>query len=644
MRSRPPSSWIAGLVMLACAATATVAQASPPALDTQEIAYLGRLAELARADTVAAITASRVDQSGRDAERATPSGLVLVSIEGVPAFVYDRDSYYYITDRQLEFVMRCRGGGVIDFSLIVRQYPGEVDDVVPVPPGTEYELLLMPYGQDLERRLPVQWVETFPSHDVVARVSGSVRADDPFLLALRGTSNLQYSLSTADGQPLTMRDGQYLTLSGGLDLSTFRSDVAPLLEHCRTGGNDPLASLDLEALRDSQAASSEAPGATPEPLEVDLDFLPRNQQQRYKRVFEGRPRSSETPLDTVLLDHLAFHTAYWEQCAATPAGPMDFYTTPPFSRARTIGLLKDDYAAFVIAALVHAPIRAQLYEENIRPDFSLEATNRRLGEVMERLAKNWRRVFAGTGCSGAVFERFRGNMRQAFPYLEYREGGRDVLVDFGSRQFEIRLQQPLAIAAARRAGAAEVGSVNQGVFNDSYPSLVLRSIAIGDFALADRIEEEFIATASNPFGGNPDNAMTRALTALMHAEKSMRRQGNLIAAYALGRQRLLGACGEPTTHYTQERIYWSEYTNGLGQYVGGSAGSRVHNEAHVPTKFNAVIQRQNSITTSSVLSSEMGAILSKLSCESALRQQLEDNMLAYFNGHAPVHVKALPGR
>lgn len=42
--------------------------------------------------------------------------------------------------------------------------------------------------------------------------------------------------------------------------------------------------------------------------------------------------------------------------------------------------------------------------------------------------------------------------------------------------------------------------------------------------------------------------------------------------------------------------------------------------------------------TSNFLSSQMATIISRLSCDSPTRVQLEDNLIAYFNGSEPAHI------
>lgn len=128
----------------------------------------------------------------------------------------------------------------------------------------------------------------------------------------------------------------------------------------------------------------------------------------------------------------------------------------------------------------------------------------------------------------------------------------------------------------------------------------------------------------------------------MEFESAMKRQSNIIAAYAFGRMHILGSCGEPTTSYQQDTVYWTEYTNGLGQYVSSSAESRKTDYASVPSKFDRIVRTHNSITTSNFLSSQMATIISRLSCDSSIRVQLEDNLIAYFNGSAPARIGPIP--
>lgn len=102
-------------------ATSVFAQDSVRADDVLDIQEIERVADIARAGNDPRITASLADQSGRDKNRTKPTPPVLVSIQGDPAFVYTRGAHYDVPEGEPEFVMRCRGDGIIDMTSIVSQ-------------------------------------------------------------------------------------------------------------------------------------------------------------------------------------------------------------------------------------------------------------------------------------------------------------------------------------------------------------------------------------------------------------------------------------------------------------------------------------------------------------------------------------------
>ena len=625
------------IASLLCSATPALSQDSVPAHEALDMQKLTRIADVARQGANPRITASRRDESKRGKDRTQASSLILVSVDGAPAFVYKRGRYYNVPEGEIEFVMRCRGNGVVDLSTILwavgdaDRDTGMIKEVgVVLEPGVNYQLLIRPYGQDLEFLMPVQWAETYPSHGLLVRVAGSARADASFFKSLRGTTNFSYQLK---------KDGRFTPLSGGLDFSTFRSDVAPLLEHCRAGKGNRVGNLNLDLITaPATVAEPEEPAA-----DVNLDFLSRGEARSFRRVYEGRRPSETASLRVLMLTYFGFHIAYWEHCAQASDEPMHFYVTTPLSEVRIIGILAEDYAPFVIGASTYDQVSREIYDGEVRNDFTFRVMTQRFDEVLERRQEAWKRVFSNYGCSGEAFKAFRKGVRGHFPWLEYQDKSREVLVDFGGRSFEVELELPVDIGLTRKVGAAEAASVGDNIFTRNYPGLVLRSIAIGNFELVDRIEDEFIAQASNPFGGNPDNAMSQWLRGMMQFESSMLRQANITTAYALGRMQILGACGDAVTPYQQDKVYWTEYISGLGQYISSSPETRSTDYALVLKKFDQVVRRQNSITTSDFLSREMAGIIGKLSCESPIRLQLEDNLIAYFNGSTPVHIRPLSG-
>ncbi|MCA1772266.1 MAG: hypothetical protein LC677_06505, partial [Halomonas sp.] len=244
------------LALLLCSATTAFSQDTVSAEDVLDIEEIERIADIARAGSDPRITASLADQSGRDENRTNPTPPVLVSIQGDPAFVYTRGANYDVPEGEPEFVMRCRGDGMIELTTIVSQL---MDDPLELSPDDEDLLHIRPYGQDREFTMPVALGESFPSHRKIVRVTGSARADSSFFTDLQGTTNFSYQLK---------RNGAFLPMTGGLDFSTFREDVGPLLAHCRAGKPNPRERTDpdeivvAENARPEQPAESDMPKTT----------------------------------------------------------------------------------------------------------------------------------------------------------------------------------------------------------------------------------------------------------------------------------------------------------------------------------------------------------------------------------------------
>lgn len=487
------------LAILLCSATTAFSQDSASAVDVLDIKEIERIADIARAGSDPRITASIVDESGRNDNRTNATLPVLVSIQGDPAFIYTRGGHYGVPEGEPEFVMRCRGNGIVDMSLVVRGVPpsdintGKLLPVsIDLEPGESYPLRISPYGQDLDYTLPVEWVETFPDYSLLLRVAGSARADDPFFTSLRGTTNFSYQLRTP--ATVTGRENELVWLGGGLDFSSFREDVAPLFEHCRAGNTNP---MDREMGPAVEVAAP--PMATS--LDVNLDFLPESQRHSFRRILEGERWSSESSPRLPLLTYFAFHQAYWERCATTSDVPMSFYMTTPLPKVRTIGIQDEAYASFVVSASVYPQVSRETYDNENRNDFSFDVVTQRFDKGMERQKDAWLSVFAHHGCSGEVHDAFKEAVSNNLPYLEYRNGSREVIVDFGGTSFDIRLPKSINLEMAKQIAAAEMASVNDTLFTRDYPGQILRSIAVGNFALTDHLEDEFIAKVVNPFGG-----------------------------------------------------------------------------------------------------------------------------------------------
>ncbi|SNY96727.1 hypothetical protein [Halomonas sp. hl-4] len=425
------------LPLLLCSATTAFSQESASAADVLDIEEIERIADIARAGSDPRITASLADQSGRDENRTNATPPVLVSIQGDPAFVYTRGANYDVPEGEPEFVMRCRGDGIIDLTSVVSQL---MDDPLELRPDDEYSLNIRPYGQTLEFSMPVALGERFSSDRHVVRVSGSARADASFFTRLKGTTNFAYQLK---------RNGAFLPMSGGLDFSTFRADVGPLLEYCRAGKPNPLESIDLDEIVTAENNS----GPVETPTGLDLSFLDQSKARAIQRIYEGRRASSESSLRARMLNYLAFHLAYWQSCASSTDEPMSSYTTTPLTNVQTLSILDDDFAPFVLTASTYEDVSKAIYDSELRNDFSFSVLSQRFDELLQEQQAGFIDVFTHHGCSGGVFDRLRQNIRKDLPWYDYSDGGRDVVVDFGGRQFDLWLSQPIDIAQAHPSGA-----------------------------------------------------------------------------------------------------------------------------------------------------------------------------------------------
>lgn len=624
-------------------------------IEAIDMAEIEHFAGLAQSGTDPRVTASLREQFTESGPQHRTLPAILVSIEGEPAFVYvkerwgSKDSGFRDV---IPFVMRCRGSAVVDLSYHLfgsrplyqpeeeaafLEVAGQVKEFGRSVPAV---LRLRPYDVDARYDMPVAFAFEYDNRSTVdadgkvshinVQLVGAARADDPFFVNLRATGNLAGQL---------MINGQYKSFVTGVGLETFRASAGPLLEHCRTGSANPM-DRDLDPLPDGAAT----PATVQTPATLDLSFISRSREPYLRRIYLGFPAPTDLPLHMRLTTPLAFYAAYSAACGQNSEIPLDFVHTGIFGRDMVIGVPPEDFASLYATGLIYGPVLQKIYEERASNDYSLrDVMNIHRGD-MEEWARDWEAILARHGCVGEISDQLRRNVRAELPFLEYQRGSGRVLVDFGVRQIPVTLSTPIDVEVARQVGRAEAQPGNDAIFTSSYPGMILRAIAVGNFAQVEEINEELREAVSNPFGGDADNLMSKFIRSVMELDSRVSRESGILAAYAIGRTHHLGACGDPITTYTQDAVYWTEYVNGFGQHVSSSPESRRTTTAEVPSKFDAIVRRSNSIDTSWFLDREMAQIVSRMSCDSAARRQLEDNMIAYFNDRAPVHIGAIPER
>lgn len=620
------------------------------AIDWDEIE---RFVELAQAGTDPRVIASSREQFAESGPEYRNLPAILVSIEGEPAFVYAKERWGTRNDgfsEVIPFVMRCRGSGTVDLSFNFYyprpHYEPEVEATFAELAGQIEEfgrsvpavMRLRAYDSDATHDMPVAFAFGRKSHgardsegrvDIIhAQLVGTADSNDPFFRNLRATGNLS-------GQIIV--DGQYTRLSSGVGLATFRSTAGPLLEHCRTGRANPM-NRDLGPAPASSASTPEVQS----PAHLDLAVLDQSRAAYIQRIYQGRMPSTDYPLHLRLTIPLAYHVAYSGTCGPQSEDAHDFVYTDIFGEGTSIAVPSEDFTSLLEAVSIYGAVNQKFYDDQVSNDYSFQEVL----EIYRRGIMDWKgawgAVLAHHGCSGQVIDRFRANVKAELPFVEYRRGSRNALVDFGTRQYEIRLPAPIDADTARRIGLAEAQSGNDGIFTESYPGKVLRAIAVGNFAQVEAANAELREFVSNPFGGDRDNPMSQIIRFAMQVESAFSRESGILVAYAIGRTYHLGSCGDVMTTYSQDTIYWTEYVDTFGRSVSSSPETTRTTVADVPAKFDAIVQASNTIDTSWLLDLEMGRIVSRMSCESLARQQLEDNMIAYFNRRPPVHIGPVP--
>lgn len=650
---RPSWKIVASAAMLMLWNATAHSQSPLEGVEAVNMEEIERFASVAQAGTDPRVTASSREQFAESGPGYRNLPAILVSIEGEPAFVYIKERWGSREDgfnEVITFVMRCRGSGVVDLSYeIYRSRPSfqpeqavEFDNIVgqvaAFGRSVPAVMRLSPYGSDATYDMPVAVAFEYDQHGrtddegiaqiIHVQIVGAARSDDQFFRELRGTSNLAGQI---------MVDGQYKPMSSGIALDNLRSTGRPLLDHCSAGNDNPM-DRDFNLMTDpSMVVARVEP-----PADLDLSFLDQSRSPYLQSIYQGVPPNVGAPLHLRLTIPLAYHAAYSSVCGAQLAADPDFVYTDIFGESQSLAVPSEDFASVLEATLIYEPVMRKIYDDNVSNDYSY----RKVLDIYQRSMGEWKadwEAFLGRyGCTGEVNDQLRLNIKSNFPFVEYRQGSRNVLVDFGGRQYDIVLASPIDIETARQIGLAEAQPGNDGIFTSSYPGRLFRAIAVGNFAQVDAVNENFREVVSNPLGGDPDGFFSQAVRLVMEIESAVSRESGILTAYAIGRTYHLGSCGDVTTTYSQEKVYWTEYVNGFGQHVSSSPEWTRTTVAEVPVKFEAIVQASNSIETSWLLDLEMAQIIGRLSCDSPARQQLEDNMIAYFNRQPPVHIGPVP--
>ncbi|TRW92762.1 hypothetical protein FNJ84_20935 [Paracoccus sp. M683] len=628
-----------------CGATA-YAQSALDAVAAFDMPKIERFVALAQAGSDQRVSATMREQFAESGPNFRTLPPILVSIEGEPAFVYVKERW---SEDVITFVMRCRGSGIVDLSFAAfasrPMYSPEQEaafdqvagQIMEFGRGVPAVVRLTAYEGDAAYDMPVAVAFTWPGNEstdaegnksrIQVQLAGAANSNDQFFRNLRGTTLQGFSYV----------NGQHTPLRVGVDLPNVRTTVGPLLEHCRAGNDNPMDRVIIPMADTPGSAIIEDPRE-----DLDLSFLDASRSRIVQRIYQGLPADMDVPLEMRLTVPLAFHLAYSRACGAQQGASLDFVYTDIFVDSALIAVPPDDFATLFEATQIYGPVMQRLYDERVRNDFTFREVQGIYQRAIGAWSVDWKSILDVHGCTGAVIDRFRHSMKSELPFVEYARGSKNALVDFGIRQYEIAFSNPIDIETARQIGLAESQSGNDAIFGNSYAGRILRAIAVGNFAQVEEVNGQFRELISNPLGSDPDNPVSKLFRLAMELESAVKRDAGVLTAYAIGRTYHLGACGDPTTTFSQDTVYWTEYINGFGQHLSSSPSETRTSSAEVPAKFAEIVRANDTIDTSWVLDLEMARIVGRLSCDSPARKQLEDNMIAYFSRRPAVHIGPVP--
>lgn len=598
------------------------------AIDVMNPERLNQIALIAQNGQDARVIASQPETGGQTPYQ-TP--VILVSIDKAPSFAYQREKRFEggVEAWRVTFAMRCRGNGQLDllFSPVVsgleKEHFPEIRRALAASPLLD--LNLSAYGQDAHAKIPGALFITDDSHALFMKAVGTTSVYSPFFAGLRGTSNLSAK---------AWRDGLYGGITKWADLSTFRTSIAPLLEHCKITASNPLDGYVVHVATGTVAQEK------PKSVDLDLSFVSGSAE--LERIYRGDPMPLDFPLYGRMTRPLAYQVAFYRVCGEESNYDMSFHAPPVLDRHGIIGVANEDYAGFVVLAAAYEQASHAIYRDTITRDFSFDRVMQLNYQSLDEYVSKWASVLHHYGCDSDVERRFRDNLRREMPYLEYADHSKKALLDFNVISYSLNLPEIIDITQAASIGLAERNSISDRTFNDSYPGRVLRAVAIGNFYKVRQIEADLTQAFASPFKDNGDTIISQAIELVGAIEHSGKRQSNIFTAYAIARSQLLGSCGDLMTTFSQDTLYWTEYSNVFGQYQWTTPGGQRTDMAEVPHKFARIIEAQSSISTSDFLANEMASMLRRMTCDNPIREQLEANIIAYFEGRRPEIIGALP--
>ncbi|MFN6977632.1 MAG: hypothetical protein ACK4OP_05890 [Gemmobacter sp.] len=214
-------------ILAASLALPAAAQLPQPGAALTDFDELARLIDVAQAGTDPRITANAAEEPTRGSEGSlNPNArkLVLVSVDGHPAFVYHR-RFLGNHDWQPAFTARCAGNGMIEVTAVL--FDG----------GYSFEKMRAELGENPALSLtldhanvrapvamPAVLERAFRDSRFFARYRGTLRADDPFLDRMQGAPYLWAGLQAGQRR---------LSPTGGSDISTYGATMRALVNQCR---------------------------------------------------------------------------------------------------------------------------------------------------------------------------------------------------------------------------------------------------------------------------------------------------------------------------------------------------------------------------------------------------------------------------
>jgi len=389
----------------------------------------------------------------------------------------------------------------------------------------------------------------------------------------------------------------------------------------------------------------------------EFGYLPRSKKRLFAGILARKNRGSASAANNIGI-YLAFHRAFDATCRSVMTSDWEKYTLTREStrlalqEQEQIRIPASELEKFYLAASSFVPVILTEHEEDPIKDFGSKDPNAAVPEVYalhvqagEKNEAAFAEILTREGCRSNLASDLRAALSENLPKMMINKGETTLSMNFktltGARSISVQLDAPYDPDRVRTSSVISGSDAGLFPLGSDYGGRMLSYLLSGNFSAARREHRKSadeVVRQMRKMGPPGFNPIADFYEWGFQTTDNFSPMSALITSYIIRRVQVLGSCGDTLVPIARTYVEIETTRNGYGTEIMSREVGRHSEQVMVPAAFRHIVERAEDITPGVYSRDLVKSAISRLSCASAMRKNLEANMIAFNSGLDPAWV------